>query len=57
MLLIKKPKDDSGYFKVQDNQLNTILQFAGFMPLYKWNKTYYYIMTKDLQNFIKTGVI
>lgn len=56
MLLIQKPKKGCDYLKVNNNKLNIKLQMAGFIPKYKWGKIYYYVVTKDLKDYIKMGV-
>lgn len=56
MLLRQKPKLGCNYLRVNNDNLNIELQIAGFMPKYKWGKTYYYVVTKDLEDFIEMGV-
>lgn len=56
MLLRQKPKCGHNYLKVNNDNFNIELQLAGFIPKYKWGKTYYYVVTKDLEKFIEMGV-
>jgi hypothetical protein len=53
MLLRQKPKDKRKFIAISDDDLNYTLQIEGFIPMYYWNKIFYYIKSEMLNKFLK----
>ncbi len=53
MLLRQEPKNKRKFIAISDSDLNHILQIEGFMPMYFWDKAFYYIKSEMLNKFLK----
>lgn len=54
MLLIQKPHNQDDFILVQDYKLNFALQLNGYHPKYFYNKIFYYVISKDIKDFINS---
>lgn len=54
MLMRQKPNGNVEYY-ICDNEESRELQLMGFHPKYLFEDEFYYIMTKELKNYLEGG--
>lgn len=53
MLIRQKPENIKDFISVNDSSINNDLQINGFMPMYFWDKVFYYKLSNELKKFIE----